>query len=74
MSCDQKHTYEVYDELAPDSMYRGSSVTDAADKLRPLNHSPDFSSGAFVMATHTDGTFCIEATKDAERRATIQEA
>jgi len=69
MTCDQRHTYEVYDDGAPDSMYRGNSARYAADALRPLNHNHDFSSGAFVMATHTDGTFCLKATRDVERRA-----
>lgn len=71
MDCKLKHTYEVYDEGAHDrGMYRGSSAEVAAGTLRPLNHSDDFSSGAFVLATHPDRTFCLEATKHVQDRAT----
>lgn len=70
MECKQKHRYEVFDEGAQDTgMYIGPSARNAADKLRGLNHSPDFTSGAFVMATHPDRSFCLEATRYVENRA-----
>ena len=70
MSCTLPHTYEVYDEGIHDKgMYRGSSESDAVDTLRLLNHSEDFNSGAFVLVTHKNGSFCAEATRGVQRRA-----
>lgn len=70
MDCKLKHRYEVFDEGSHnEGMYIGPSARDAADKLRGLNHSPDFTSGAFVMATHPDRSFCREATLYVQDRA-----
>lgn len=74
MSCKLEHVYVVFPEGAEPPVYEGANPGTAAAVLASNPHSDDFSSGAFVVVSHRDESYCADETACVEADASTYKA